>query len=363
MDVGYLEHCRKRLHAILSQMAPRENRSSCSSRAISALLMCWAALRCTVDDRAVTVAPATPGRDASNGSAPDDRDSGTGLAGGMSAACGAPCELPHASAVCAGSACVIERCVGPFRDADAQPGDGCEQGDIPESGLRLWFMADRGVVAQGGLVSAWIDQSPNGLTAAQPDIAARPGAVPQTDGLPMLSFDGSDDALVLPSGFADLDGASFFAVVMARANPLCEGILHFSNGASGDDVEFGRHQGGVLHYEVGAAQLDGTPEAFVTDRRLVISAVQAGSGSASAAPGTVELRIDGVLDAVGFVELPPAVERRENYVGRNSYVRQPADCSAYFRGLIAEVVFYARGLEAPERERVETYLRAKWQGP
>ena len=334
---------------------------SSASPAAASILISLLALSCTVDDRAVAVTPAMPGHDASSGALPDDRDSGTGPAGAVSASCGAPCELPHASAACAGSACVIQSCIGPFSDANGQPEDGCETGDIPESGLGLWFMADRGVIAQGGLVSAWVDQSPNGLTATQPEVAARPGTLAQSDGLPMLSFDGSDDGLALPSGFAKLDGAAFFALVVARPNPLCAGILHFSNGAGGDDIEFGRHQGGVLHYEVGAAQLDGTPEGFATDRRLLISVVQAGSASVAAAPGTVELRIDGVRDAVGFVALPAPVERHENYVGRNSYVRQPADCSVYFRGLIGEIVFYARGLDSAELARVETYLREKWQ--
>jgi hypothetical protein len=339
-------------------------------------------LRCTVDDRRVAVTPPVPGGGGSGGPASQDRgagtggregagdgagdsahDSGTADGGTGLDACGLACVLPHASATCAGSACVVQRCIGAFRDANGQPEDGCEAGDIPENGLGLWFMADRGVIAQGGLVSAWVDQSSNGITATQPEVAARPGTATQSDGLPMLSFDGIDDALVLPSGFAEFDGAAFFAVVVARPNPLCEGILHFSNGAAGDDVEFGRHQGGVLHYEVGAGPLDGMPEAFVTDQRVVVSIVQAGSGSVAAAPGTVELRIDGTLDTVGFVPLPPLVERQQNFVGRNSYVRQPEDCTAYFRGLIAEVVFYPRGLAAAERERVEAYLREKWQGP
>src|SRR5687768_2314984 len=138
-------------------------RESRSNHEVSSLLLCWATFSCAIDERTVVVTPTMPGRDASSSAVPEDRDSGTEGSGGTS--CAAPCELPHASAVCAGSACLIAGCIGPFRDANGQPEDGCELGDIPENGLGLWFLADRGVIAQGGLVSAWVDQSPNGITA------------------------------------------------------------------------------------------------------------------------------------------------------------------------------------------------------
>lgn len=333
-----------------------------------------AALGCAIDDRAPDVQQADAAALGMGGlpSAAGAGNAGEVVSGGGTAdsgpapseadptACARACNLAHAVATCSDGSCAVERCEGPFRDENGVASDGCEHGDLPGAGLELWFMGDRGVVAQDGFVSAWIDQSPNGLAATQTEIAERPLLIaPEADRPPMLYFDGSDDALVLPAGFAELDGAAFFAVVEAGPNPLCAGILHFSNGAEGDDIEFGRHQEAVLHYEVVGSAFPGTPGAFVTDRRLIVSAVQA--GASSEAPGAVELRVDGVLDGAGVVELPALVERRENYVGRNSYTNQPALCSVYFRGRIGELIFYARGLDAAERERVEAYLRAKWQ--
>lgn len=272
------------------------------------------------------------------------------------AGCAGACSLPHARAACVDAGCVIEQCALPWRDANGLAGDGCEAGDVPTEGLTLWFDAERGVVKQpDGSVSAWIDQSPNGYTATQPVLSQRPSWQAQADGLPMLSFDGADDFFDLPSGFASFAGASFFAVVEAEPNPLCAGILHFSNGPDDDDVEFGRHQTNRLYYEVQGSFLNGTNEAFVVGRRFIVSAMQAADS------GNVELRYDGALDAAGSVALPAPVARSVNYLGRNAYTEQPTLCSMYFHGRIGELLFYPRGLSASERERVEAYLNEKWR--
>lgn len=272
------------------------------------------------------------------------------------AGCVSACSLPHAAAACVDGGCAIEQCRAPWRDANGLAADGCETGDVPSDGLTLWFMADRGAVAQpDGSVSAWLDQSPSGYTATQSVPARRPTLQLQGDGLAMLSFDGADDFFELPPGFANFAGASFFAVVEAEPNPLCSGILHFSNGQDNNDVEFGRHRLNLLYYEVQGSFLNGTSEGFVVGRRFVVSAVQA------AESGDVELRYDGQLDAAGSVALPAPVERRVNYVGRNAYTEQPDLCSMYFHGRIGELLFYPRGLSAGERSRVEAYLHEKWQ--
>jgi hypothetical protein len=277
-------------------------------------------------------------------------------AGLPDAGCVDACSLPHAAATCVDAGCVIGSCRAPWRDANGLAADGCEAGDVPSDGLTLWFMADQGAVTQpDGSVSAWIDQSPNGYTATQPVLERRPTRQLQGDGLPMLFFDGTDDFFDLPPGFASFAGASFFAVVEAEPNPLCAGILHFSNGPDDNDVEFGRHQPNRLYYEVQGSIFDGTGEAFVVGRRFVISAVQAPE------TGYTELRYDGALDASKTVALPAPVERVVNYVGRNAYTEQPEACSMYFHGRIGELLFYPRGLGDGERTRVEAYLREKWQ--
>jgi hypothetical protein len=306
--------------------------------------------------------PPTAGRggrqSAGAGGGGSDEPPDASAAADASPPCVPACELPHAEAACVDARCLIDACRGPWRDANGSPADGCEAGDVPSDGLTLWFMADQGVVSEAdGSVSAWIDQSPNPSSAVQPVLAQRPTREVRPDGLPMLSFDGTNDALDLPTGFASFAGSSYFAVVEALPNSLCAGILHFSNGPDGDDVEFGRHQPNLLYYEVVGTFLNGTAQGFVVDRRLVISSVQANGVDGV---GNVELRIDGSLDQIGPVALPANVERRQNYVGRNAYSEQPELCSMYFRGRIGELIFYPRGVSSAERERIEAYLLEKW---
>src|SRR5689334_9626559 len=84
-------------------------------------------------------------------------------------------------------------------------------GDVPRNSLGLWFLADDGVIAQpDGSISTWSDRSGNGQDASQPVLAQRPTLELRDDGMPMVSFDGTNDSFVLPPGFAAFDGASFF---------------------------------------------------------------------------------------------------------------------------------------------------------
>jgi len=290
--------------------------------------------------------PGSSAGSSSGGSSSDAADAG----------CTTACELPHADAACADTGCVIVQCIAPWRDANGSADDGCEAGDVPSDGLTLWFMADQGAVVQpDGSVSTWIDQSGSGYAATQPVSGRRPTWQEQADGPPLLSFDGVDDYFDLPTGFATFDGSSFFAVVEAEPNDKCAGILHFSNGPDANDVEFGRHRTNLLLYEVNGDWIDGTTDAFVVGRRLVVSSVQA------AGSGAVELRIDGTRDQGKTVELPDNVVRRTNYVGRNAYTEQPDLCSMYFHGRIGELLFYPRGVSNGERARIEAYLHEKWQ--
>ena len=62
-------------------------------------------------------------------------------------------------------------------------------------------------------MSAWLDQSGNGLNATAPTAGARPALV--AGARPSLRFDGADDHLVLPAGFSDFR-AGLTAFVVAK---------------------------------------------------------------------------------------------------------------------------------------------------
>lgn len=288
----------------------------------------------------------------------------SGSEGGLPALC-TRCELPHALAGCSSEGCAVTGCVGPWRDENGSTDDGCEAGDVPAEGLSLWFMADRGVTELEGFVSSWQDQSPNRSAAVQAALSDMPQLQRSAEGLPLMFFDGIDDALSLPAGFARFDGTAFFAVVEALPNDLCAGILHFSNGPGANDVEFGRHNPGLLYYEVGSQPVEGVANGFEVDRRLLLSIVQVADGAATGdgtpPSGAVELRINGALNRVSRINLPEAIERSENFVGRNNYRVNLDVCSMFFHGRIGELLFYQRGVGSEERQRIEAYLREKWQ--
>lgn len=270
--------------------------------------------------------------------------------GGEGGAATCECSLPHATSRCRDGACEIAACQAGFVDANSMPGDGCETGDLPSAGLLFWFMADRGLTYTGDQVSAWADQSSAHVTASASGAAAMPKRVVQASGPPMVEFDGADDGLKMPDGFASFTGTTFFAVAQAYAADGCAGIVSLSNGDDADDIEYGRHTGGILYYEVLGDFVEGTKNAFEPNKRLLVSITQTNTGAA-------ELRINGALTgSPTTISLPAAVVRTQNFLGRDTYT----ECPLAYKGLLGEVVLYSRGVNASEYARIQAYLAAKW---
>ena len=315
----------------------------------------------------------TSGGQTSGGQAGDDSSSNSGAAGAAGEAsgcaavpgcgvcdsaggaagadCGAPpcpsCTIPHGIGVCGQGQCGVASCAPGWRDANGLGEDGCESGDVP-AGMALWFMADRGLIKNGDLVSTWEDQSLNGEHGTQSNAQFMPKYVTQPSGPAMIEFDGVDDYFKLPSGFTNFPGLTFFAVAESLPRDKCAGILHFSNGPDRDDVEFGRHKDHTLYYEVVDSYLYGSMEGFVADKRLLVSIMQDTQGA-------VELRIDTAVNQTGKVSVPASVLRSQNFLGKDNY----DECSP-FRGRIGEVLLYSRAVTAPEREHIQSYLLSKW---
>lgn len=263
------------------------------------------------------------------------------------------CALDHATSECRDGACVISACQAGYLDKNAKADDGCEAADVPSDALLLWFMADRGVAASGEQVSEWTEQSAGQLKATAGSSAAMPKRVAQASGPPMIEFDGADDGLKLPEGFATFNGATFFAVAQAYAADVCAGILSLSNGNDSDDIEFGRHHTNLLYYEVLGDFVEGAANAFEPNKRLLVSVTQSSNGA-------VDLRINGVLNASRkTIPLPKAVVRKQNFLGRDTYTA----CPQAYKGLLGEVILFTRGVSAAEYARIQAYLSAKWAIP
>jgi hypothetical protein len=177
-----------------------------------------------------------------------------------------------------------------------------------------------------------------------------PRRVQLASGPPLVEFDGADDGLKLPEGFANFNGTTFFAVAEADTANVCAGILSLSNGDDNDDIEYGRHNQNLLYYEVLGDFVEGASNAFVVNQRLLVSITQTSSGA-------VELRINGALTGTPkTIPLPKMVARTQNFLGRDTY----ADCPQAYKGRIGELLLFSRGLSSAEYARIQAYLAAKW---
>ena len=68
--------------------------------------------------------------------------------------------------------------------------------------IALWLRADQGVVASGGDVSEWDDQSGNGNTFLSPGSTGDPTLVTNANGLPAVLFNGTNETYMYASGSA-----------------------------------------------------------------------------------------------------------------------------------------------------------------
>ncbi len=230
--------------------------------------------------------------------------------------------------------------------ADSSMPDGTVEPAIPRDGLLLWLRADRGVELVSGDVASWSDQSRNAANATQatPERRPRPARTGPGAGA-SLDFDGVDDFLDLPSGFADFSaGVSIFAVALQRATNVCDAVLHFSNGSEDADVNLGVSDGRLL-YEVDVNTNFGDPVPL--DVPVLWAVVHQPDHS-------YELRLNRQPAGSGESGLPEVVERMQNSVGNSLYV----DCGT-FPGQIAEVLVYARAVSPPELDAIEEYLQTR----
>ncbi|RKI70765.1 hypothetical protein D7X55_09765 [Corallococcus sp. AB049A] len=63
---------------------------------------------------------------------------------------------------------------------------------VPTNGLELWLRADTGVVAEGGRISRWQDQSGHGRDGVMANAPRQPALVASTlNGLPVVRFEGA----------------------------------------------------------------------------------------------------------------------------------------------------------------------------
>ena len=225
---------------------------------------------------------------------------------------------------------------------------------VPGVGLELWLRGDLGVAADAdGVVSSWADRS--AAIVPYHAVQAVPGARPvvvadAVAGQPAIRFDGDDDALALPTGFADLsDGLTVFVVAREESAQRWASAFDFSREGHIGRVGVGRDasNGDGARLSVGDAVLAGDG-GLASPAFRVLAAVHRPDGLAT-------LYRHGSVAAQQNLGPPVDALRDRNFVGRGLW-----DAIGRFDGDIAEILIYDRALADSARRGVEAYLADRY---
>ena len=216
---------------------------------------------------------------------------------------------------------------------------------VPQNGLLLWLSADDVDAGEDELVQSWKDRSSNHADASSEDAEQAPKLVSHAiSEHAAVQFDGENDVLDLPSGFADFAaGVSIFAIAKQEQSESCSAIVELSNGSEVDDISFGQYQGELI-YEVSEGNLTGGT--IDSGNPQLLYAVHSEDGAVDLHPQA---------EGEASIELPSDVERQQCYLGRSLY----AECGP-FKGAIGELLIYDRAVSDDEKASIVETLRTTW---
>ena len=227
---------------------------------------------------------------------------------------------------------------------------------ISTTGLKLWLKADAGITKDAGdFVSAWADQSGNGLDVTQGTPASQPVFVPNAlNGIPVVRFDGTDDSLFRPS----VTGSSLF-----RDSAATVVILLRQSSADMQNTPFAWVENPGNHFLIHAADSNLLAFQFGNPSSGGSIAANAPSGWADTFHVLVmrrdgnsgEIRRDGVsLPLVQVFSSPSdSLQTGDMWVGSDFW-------SNTFTGDIAEIIVYNEALSDADRTIVENYLSTRY---
>jgi hypothetical protein len=242
---------------------------------------------------------------------------------------------------------------------------------VPASGLKLWLRSDLGVHASSGLVSQWDDQSGSGNNAIQADPGMQPTLVSaELNGLPVLRFDGADDALGL-TGTTPMSQVTLCIVEKLSSGATGNGYypvalggdanvtgqyfgIETRNSFSGDSPDildmFAGFSNDARATYLSITQFDvwriitASTDQFIANTDVHMEGAQAPISTTGA---NVAMSVQlGDATGTGF----GGVGGMGNHLG-------VAKCD------VAEVLVYDRLLSTSERVQVETYLSSKYAIP
>ncbi len=229
----------------------------------------------------------------------------------------------------------------------------CAGGEaLPSSGIEIHLDAE--AIGAGGFVTTWPDSGPNGLDVTNPNPAQQPLLIAAAiGGRPAVRFDGADDHLSTTANVSFVDDAPFTLLVV-MVSPSPSGVPVYAVwGAPGQARAGGVLQGfnGSLVFATGFGFDAVTPaDAFApyAMRPALVTMIKDAGPIASTiiSFNHVDQLVTGPSNGTAFV-----AERFQ--VGAwNGTQAAAAD--------LAEIVLYARALDATDRFAAECYLAGRY---
>jgi hypothetical protein len=220
----------------------------------------------------------------------------------------------------------------------------------------LWLRADNGVSVAGTAVTTWADRSGNGHVASPPGATAQPACMAgAVNGLPAVSFDGTDDQLHIPDAASlDLTQWDLF-MVAAESAPKANNCWLSKGSSTQPDYAMWSDLTGAVNMPIYSAFWGLNPASTA-------------AGVTNAAFNVLQYRtpilgFGRVLyknAAVAFGPawsplLVPAVNNQPLCLGSTS------DASGWFlNGRMAELILYNAPVNTAQQIIVENYLAAKY---
>jgi hypothetical protein len=227
------------------------------------------------------------------------------------------------------------------------------------SNLALWLRADAGLTYSGSSVSAWSDQSGNGMNATQTSGTLQPalatGAV-NSGVLPTVTFNGSSQYMSTGPDFANLsNGASIFVVTQPTTSTGTRNFCSFGNSGNSDAVfaqAIGTQASLSAYNGTTGSTVTTTSHPLTTSQYQLVEAIyQPGSGG-----GTGTVYVNGVqqAQATNLVSSLNSITRSDNLIGTG------IGLSHYYNGGIAEILVFNATLTTAQRVSIESYILSKY---
>lgn len=214
----------------------------------------------------------------------------------------------------------------------------------------LWLdAADASTITlNGATVSQWADKSGNGRNAAQATAASQPTyTLNGLNSKPSINFDGSDDCLLLPTGF--LNGSTAFSVAMVMLAPAQTNDAVFGPESSfGFGLELIFLSGGSTTLRIN----DVTKIRFglwSTNSAATVTTITASSTATA-----------GWLNGASVTADSSTGNAALNYNGVYTIGKYASSFAAQMN--MAEFIISGSALSTADRQKLEGYMAWKWGG-